>query len=94
MPKQIKEHGLNSKDLKLGVNIMESIIEGYTRESGVRGLEKNIAKIVRSCAKNIAINEKYDSNISENNLSEILGVKKINYIVCSCTISQVELLLF
>jgi ATP-dependent Lon protease len=57
---------------------MENIIEGYTRESGVRGLEKNIAKIVRSCAKNIAINEKYNSNISNDKLSEILGVKKIN----------------
>ena len=78
LPKQIKEHGLKPGDLKIGVKVMENIIEGYTRESGVRGLEKNIAKIVRNCAKNIAINEKYDSNISENNLSEILGVKKIN----------------
>ena len=78
LPKQIKEHGLKPGDLKIGVKVMENIIEGYTRESGVRALEKNIAKIVRSCAKNIAINEKYDSNISENNLSEILGVKKIN----------------
>ena len=78
LPKQIKEHGLKPSDLKIGVKVMENIIEGYTRESGVRGLEKNIAKIVRSCAKNIAINEKYNSNISEENLSEILGVKKIN----------------
>ena len=77
LPKQIKEHGLNSKDLKLGVNIMESIIEGYTRESGVRGLEKNIAKIVRYCAKNIATNVKYNPNISTEVLTEILGPAKL-----------------
>ena len=77
LPKQIKEHGLKSKDLKLGVRIMESIIEGYTRESGVRGLEKNIAKIVRYCAKNIATNIEYNPNISPAVLTEILGPAKL-----------------
>jgi len=77
LPKQIKEHGLKSKDLKLGVRVMESVIEGYTRESGVRGLEKNIAKIVRYCAKNIATNVEYDSNISSEVLTEILGPAKL-----------------
>ncbi len=77
LPKQIKEHGLKSKDLKLGVRIMESIIEGYTRESGVRGLEKNIAKIVRYCAKNIATNIEYNPNISPEVLTEILGPAKL-----------------
>ena len=77
LPKQIKEHGLKSKDLKLGVRIMESIIEGYTRESGVRGLEKNIAKIVRYCAKNIATNIEYNPNITPEVLTEILGPAKL-----------------
>jgi len=77
LPKQIKEHGLKSKDLKLGVRIMESIIEGYTRESGVRGMEKNIAKIVRYCAKNIATNIEYNPNISPEVLTEILGPAKL-----------------
>ena len=77
LPKQIKEHGLKSKDLKLGVRVMESIIEGYTRESGVRGLEKNIAKIVRYCAKNIATNVEYNPNISSEVLTEILGPAKL-----------------
>ena len=77
LPKQIKEHGLKSKDLKLGVNVMENIIEGYTRESGVRGLEKNIAKIVRYCAKNIATNVEYNPNISPEQLTEILGPAKL-----------------
>ena len=77
LPKQIKEHGLKSKDLKLGVSVMESIIEGYTRESGVRGLEKNIAKIVRYCAKNIATDVEYNPNISSEVLMEILGPAKL-----------------
>ena len=77
LPKQIKEHGLKSKDLKLGVRVMENIIEGYTRESGVRGLEKNIAKIVRYCAKNIATNIEYNPNISSQTLVEILGPAKL-----------------
>ena len=77
LPKQIKEHGLKSKDLKLGVRVMENIIEGYTRESGVRGLEKNIAKIVRYCAKNIATNIEYNPNISTQTLVEILGPAKL-----------------
>ena len=77
LPKQIKEHGLRTKDLKLGVRVMENIIEGYTRESGVRGLEKNIAKIVRYCAKNIATDVKYNPNISSNVLTEILGPAKL-----------------
>ena len=77
LPKQIKEHGLKSKDLKLGVRVMENIIEGYTRESGVRGLEKNIAKIVRYCAKNIATNVEYNPNISPEQLTEILGPAKL-----------------
>ena len=77
LPKQIKEHGLKSKDLKLGVRVMENIIEGYTRESGVRGLEKNIAKIVRYCAKNIATNIEYNPNISSQTLVQILGPAKL-----------------
>ena len=77
LPKQIKEHGLSAKDLKLSVSIIEKIIEGYTRESGVRGLEKNIAKIVRYCAKNIATKTEYNPNISKENIEEILGPVKL-----------------
>tara|TARA_Y100000991_G_scaffold23146_1_gene14838 strand:+ start:5861 stop:8311 length:2451 start_codon:yes stop_codon:yes gene_type:complete len=77
LPKQIKEHGLTYKNLKINVRIMQNIIEGYTRESGVRGLEKNIAKIVRYCAKNIATETNYNSNISSDDLLEILGPPKL-----------------
>jgi len=77
LPKQVGEHGISSKDLKIGVRIMEKIIEGYTRESGVRGLEKNIAKIVRYCAKNIATETSYNPKISDDVLVEILGPPKL-----------------
>ena len=74
LPKQIFEHGLDKKIIKLNKLALEKIIEGYTRESGVRGLEKQIAKIIRYVAKSIALNEKFPSNISINELQEILGI--------------------
>ena len=51
LPKQLKEHGLNKDHLKIGKPQLEKIVEGYTRESGVRGLEKQLAKMVRHAAK-------------------------------------------
>ena len=78
VPKQIKEHGITSKDLKIGVRTMQKIIDGYTRESGVRGLEKHIAKIVRYCAKNIATEIQYNPNISTDDLIEILGPARLS----------------
>ena len=59
LPKQLEEHGLESKDLKLNKAILEAMVEGYTRESGVRGLEKQVAKAVRYVAKSIAMEEGY-----------------------------------
>ena len=77
LPKQIKEHGLSKNDVKITSNVIEKIIDGYTKESGVRSLEKNIAKIVRNCAKNIATEDKYDVNIKLEDLKSILGPQKI-----------------
>ena len=77
LPKQIKEHGLIPNQIKISNKVMEKLIEGYTRESGVRGLEKNIAKIVRNCAKNIATDVKYDRNISLDDMTTILGPSKL-----------------
>ena len=65
MPKQLKEHGLTKSDLKISKPQFEKIIEGYTRESGVRGLDKQIAKIVRYVAKNIAMETDYNKKLSE-----------------------------
>ena len=68
LPKQLKEHGLNADHLKIAKPQLEKIVEGYTRESGVRGLEKQIAKMVRYAAKNIAMEEQYDITVSNNDI--------------------------
>ena len=77
LPKQLNEHGLKRKDLKITNAVMEKIAEGYTRESGVRGLEKQIAKLVRNCAKNIATNIKYNPSLSVEEMNKILGNPKL-----------------
>ncbi|WP_452599801.1 endopeptidase La [Pontimicrobium sp. MEBiC01747] len=77
LPKQLVEHGLTDKDLKVAKPQLEKIVEGYTRESGVRGLEKQIAKTVRYAAKNIAMEEDYNVKISNEDIIEILGGPKL-----------------
>jgi len=74
IPKQIKEHGLEKNIIKINKSSAVKIIEGYTRESGVRGLEKQIAKIVRNIAKSIAFDEDFSSNITIEDVNKILGV--------------------
>ncbi|WP_330443792.1 endopeptidase La [Flavobacterium sp. C4GT6] len=73
LPKQLKEHGLTDKDLSIGKKQMEKIVTGYTRESGVRGLEKQIAKMVRHTAKCIAMEEEYNHKATEADIIEVLG---------------------
>ncbi len=77
LPKQLKEHGLNNTHLKIAKPQLEKIVEGYTRESGVRGLEKQIAKMVRYAAKNIAMEEKYTVKVSNKEIIEVLGGPKL-----------------
>jgi len=74
LPKQISEHGLEKNIIKLNKLSLEKIIEGYTRESGVRGLEKQIAKVIRHVAKSIAMDEKFSKNVSVDELERILGI--------------------
>jgi ATP-dependent Lon protease len=76
LPKQLKEHGLTVKDLKLGKKQLEQIVEGYTRESGVRGLEKKIAKVVRFAAKSIALEEEYNITLTAEKVADILGTPR------------------
>jgi ATP-dependent Lon protease len=73
LPKQIREHGIKKEDIKLGKPQLEKIIDGYTRESGVRNLEKQVAKVVRNIAKNIAMEEDYDVKVSSEQVEKILG---------------------
>jgi len=74
LPKQIEEHGLQPHQLKLGKPQLVKIIEGYTRESGVRGLEKQLAKVVRYIATKIAMEDTYDPKLSTDEVINILGV--------------------
>ncbi len=77
LPKQLTEHGLDASHLKIGKPQLEKIVEGYTRESGVRSLEKQIAKMVRYAAKSIATEEEYDVKVSNEDIIEVLGAPKM-----------------
>jgi ATP-dependent Lon protease len=77
LPKQLKEHGLTTDHLKIAKPQLEKIVEGYTRESGVRGLEKQIAKMVRHAAKNIAMEEDYNIKVTNDDIIEVLGGPKL-----------------
>lgn len=77
IPKQLKEHGLDHAHLKIGKPQIEKIVEGYTRESGVRGLDKQIAKMVRYAAKNIAMEKDYNIKITHQDIVEVLGSPKL-----------------
>ncbi len=77
LPKQLKEHGLSTKHLKLGKKQLEKIVTGYTRESGVRGLEKQVAKMVRFAAKSIVLEEKYNITITIDDIETILGPARL-----------------
>ncbi|MBU2902859.1 endopeptidase La [Maribacter dokdonensis] len=77
LPKQLTEHGLNASHLKIGKPQLEKIVEGYTRESGVRSLEKQIAKMVRYAAKSIATEEDYEIKVSNEVIIEVLGAPKM-----------------
>lgn len=76
IPKLLKGHGLKKNQFDLSKKVIEKIIEGYTKESGVRQLDKSISNIIRKIAKKIAFNEEYDPKLSVNDLSELLGPPK------------------
>ena len=74
LPKQLREHGIDAKALKISAAGIKAIIDQYTHESGVRGLEKKIAKIARVTAKKIALEQEYPSVIKPEHLKEYLGL--------------------
>ncbi len=76
-PKQLKEHGLTAKDLTIGKKQFEKIIEGYTRESGVRNLEQKIAQVIRYAAKSVAMEEEYNKKLTDADIERILGAPKL-----------------
>jgi len=79
IPKQIKENGLKENELNLNSNILKDVIRSYTKESGVRNLEREISKLARKTVKNILVNKTSDQKISSENLHDFLGVKKFKY---------------
>lgn len=76
LPKQLENHGVTAEQLIIDKKVMETIIEKYTRESGVRELDKKLAKIVRVTAKNIASETKFNRELSADALAGILGPPK------------------
>jgi ATP-dependent Lon protease len=73
LPKQIAEHGITKKDITVDKKIWEKLIEEYSNESGVRGLDKLTAKLVRNRARQIAMEESFDVKITEDDLFTFLG---------------------
>jgi ATP-dependent Lon protease len=76
IPKELKNHGLSAANLVLSKKILAYLIENYTRESGVRELDKMIAKIIRVIAKNVAMDEKYNKKVTIKDIESILGAPK------------------
>ena len=78
LPKQVTNHGLKKKQVQLSDKVLERLIEDYTKESGVRELDRQLASVMRNTAKKVAGAEKYNPNIKEDDLSKILGPEKFD----------------
>jgi ATP-dependent Lon protease len=76
-PKQLKEHGMTSKQFSIGKKQFEKIVEGYTRESGVRNLEQKIAQVIRNAAKSVAMDEEYNIKATDLDIETILGAPRL-----------------
>ena len=76
-PRELKQHGMTTKDLTIGKKQLEKIVEGYTRESGVRGLEAKIAQVIRNAAKAIAMDEEYNKKVTDEDIVKTLGVPRL-----------------
>ena len=79
LPKQIKETGLKNNEVKIAESALESIVKYYTRESGVRNLEREISKLLRKVLKNIILKKRRSLSVSKRNIENYLGVKKFKY---------------
>ena len=79
LPKQIKENGIKNSEIKVADSALTSIIRSYTRESGVRNLEREISKLLRKALKSIILKKKRRSSISSRNIEDYLGVKKFKF---------------
>ena len=76
LPKQIKDNGVKEQEMKLGDDIIKEIIRNYTKESGVRNLEREISKVARKVVKKVVSGEKKEVVVDKKNLQDFLGVAK------------------
>ncbi len=79
LPKQLTENGIKGKEIKISDSAIESIIRHFTRESGVRSLERELSKIIRKALKTILMKKKRVISVSKNNIDKFLGVKKFKH---------------
>ena len=79
LPKQIKENGVKDGEMDIKDGTIKEIIRSYTRESGVRNLEREISKITRKVVKKVVNNEETKVEVNEKNISDYLGIKKFKY---------------
>jgi len=76
VPKQVTEHGLDDGKIRLGDDALTTIIEQYTREAGVRNLEREVASVIRAVAVKVAENQSYDPDLRPESIADILGPQK------------------
>ena len=79
LPKQIKDNGVKDKEMKLDDDIIKEVIRGYTKESGVRNLEREISKLARKVVKKVVAGEEKEVSINNKNLSDFLGIAKFKF---------------
>lgn len=79
IPKQLKEHGMKKTEWSISEDALRDVIRYYTREAGVRNLEREVAKLARKSIKDIMMKKRAKVNISRRNLGKLLGVKKFSY---------------
>ena len=79
LPKQIKDNGVKENEMKLGDNVIQKVIRSYTKESGVRNLEREISKLARKVVKKVVAGEQDKVEINNDNLSDFLGVAKYKF---------------
>ena len=79
LPKQIKDNGVKENEMKLESDIIQEVIRSYTKESGVRNLEREISKLARKVVKKVVAGEQKNVEINKKNLSDFLGVAKYKF---------------
>jgi ATP-dependent Lon protease len=78
LPRQIANHGLKTKQVQISDKVLERLIEDYTKESGVRELDRQLASVMRNMAKKVAMKEKHSPTIKDDDLGKILGPEKFD----------------